>query len=484
MSLRPAALLGLPATDPLLGQAALRDALFLSCLLWSWLALRRRSLLAGVVGALHALAAAGFWVLSLGRPYGLFLEPRLTRWAAEVAVVRATGRAAEGVLAGTPGPAAWALLPGVPERLALLLPSFLPALALPAVAGLLLVLWAPREKRGLAALLWIGFSTGDLEALRGVGFLSGIWSHPAATLALLVVVTAVLALARPGRGRAGVPLGLAALSLWLFVPVSGHAPGPADTVLLLTLDQGAWLFLALGGLRLGTDPAARALLTGGALLSLAAGLGAPVEPWGAHALYRLGLLLASTTPLDVAARRLAPKLGALRPIGRIEAGPLALGLAALLLIPPSFLDWWTPKAPLDPIAEASREPLSPNVGEVMRWIRERTPPGAVFVASPAYAPEVAVRGGRRVLRAPTLFGPAADESRRLRAEKQVLRGGGTGRLARLYGLRYVLAAPGDFREYGIEWPGDLATRRWLSLRLASPAGLSVFEIAAPPGSAP
>ena len=97
------------------------------------------------------------------------------------------------------------------------------------------------------------------------------------------------------------------------------------------------------------------------------------------------------------------------------------------------------------------------------------------VASADYAPALAVFGGRRVLRAPSVLA-TADDSRRLRAEGAILAGrpipqGGDG-----HGARFVLLAPGDFKARGITGPEDLAGRPGFRTLYADPAGYRVYEV--------
>jgi hypothetical protein len=115
----------------------------------------------------------------------------------------------------------------------------------------------------------------------------------------------------------------------------------------------------------------------------------------------------------------------------------------------------------------------------MDWIRGHTPPSSVFLASPEYAPSVAVLGGRRLLRAPTLA-LAADEVRRERVEDKVLSGREPGRLGERYGLTHVFIAPGDFLSYGIRSPEDLERRPRFRLLYADTAGFRVYAIAGAP----
>jgi len=132
--------------------------------------------------------------------------------------------------------------------------------------------------------------------------------------------------------------------------------------------------------------------------------------------------------------------------------------------PGSFLAWWNP-VKLDPVAEASVYPLASRIAVAMEWIRRSTPRDAVFLAPPAYGPDVAVLAGRRVLRAP-LLGEARDEVRRQRVEQRVLAGLPSSKRDR-YNLRYVFMPPGGFPDQGSLGPEDLERRPGFVLRYAA-----------------
>lgn len=460
----------------LIGHVALvRWALVGTALLWAATVARAPRLLALLVGVLFVFVAAGFWTFGLGRPYGLLEDAAATRRAAEVSVAAATGRADESFVAGEPiasGAFIGLLKTGLSPETLKVLPSLMPALTVGAVGLLVFALWARRGEALAGACLWLAFCTGDLESARGLGVLPGTWPRPESALALPVLVAAALLAARlPGRfGVAAAALaGLAPLALAAPVP----PPGVPDALLLLTLDQMPWIALgALGSLR-APDAASLGLVSGGGLAVLLSAVGATGDAWAAQALFRLGLLLACCSPalwrpLAAAARALSPRLEDLLP------GRLVPALVLATFVPGSFATWWDPVR-VDPVAHASQEPISPAIAPLMAFVRERTPRDAVFVASPDYAPALAVFGGRRVLRAPSVF-VTADDQRRLRAEGAILAGrpippGGDG-----YGARFVLLAPGDFKARGITRPEDLAGRPGFRMLYADGVGYRVYEV--------
>ena len=150
-----------------------------------------------------------------------------------------------------------------------------------------------------------------------------------------------------------------------------------------------------------------------------------------------------------------------------------LGAIVAVVLAGAFVTWWDPPR-MDPLARTSLEPIPDGLADAMDWIRSSTDPQGVFMAGEDYAPAVAVLGGRRVLRAPTLL-TAADEERRLRAERAVLAGRRVDDLLRRYGVRYLLLAPGQFRDHRLAepWPIESAG---LALLYSNPSGLRVYEL--------
>jgi hypothetical protein len=482
MVLRLGEWLGLSAGLPdIVGYGvALRWTLMLLVAGWAALSLRSRTPVVLLAGMVYATAAVGFWSLALARPYGLLLDPDVTRWAAQVSVTAETGRPAESFLSGEPTVATlWSRLAalGVPAEAVLSLPSLLPLVVLPAVAIAIWSIWNDRRRALLGACLWLAFSTGSLDALRGVGFVSSAWGHPEAVLSFLPFVAAVLAAGRLLSGsRLGLPACGALVVLWGLSPGAAPPMGLPNSLLLLTLDQGPWLALALVGARRGLDGATAALL-GGGLLVIACGLPLGVDPWRAQASYRLGLILAAAGPLQHVATRVGETLVQYRSLRHLAAERVGIAALLLLFVPGSFLARWDPPR-LDPRARASLEPLSTNLRAAMERIRKETAADGVFLASPEYAPAVAVLAGRRVLLAPTLIASPADLERRVRAERLALSGADPGGLGQLYGLRYVLITPGDFRQHGIAGPSELADRASFRLLFTAQGGFHVYEIAA------
>ena len=471
MILRPGAVLGLPegVPDAVFHVVALRYVLVSLAFVWAAAALKGRGLLVLLAGLAFATTAVGFWVLALGRPYGLFVDGPITRAAAEASVVAASGSRAETFLAGEAAPATATVVLagiGVPASLLILAPTFLPLVFLAMVAVFIHAACPDRAQAPLAASLWLAFSTGDLETLRGMGIVPGLWSHPwpalAAMALLLLAFLRVSAVARLVVVFGG---GLLLLRAPL-VPVAAPPLGVAQSCLLLTLDQGPWLALAAWGLWRGSWAASRVLIAAGAGLVLAGGTGL-VDPWGGHVLYRVGLLLAACGPVELLARRAGEALLAARPALSRHGDARGLGLAAMVVafVPGSFLAWWNPVR-LDPVAEASVYPHSSRIAAVADWVRRGTPRGAAFLAPPEYGPDIAVLAGRRVLRAPAL-GEAADEVRRQRVERLVLAGRGPEGPLRYYNLRYVFLAPSGFPEHGIRGPEDLESRPGFVLRYAA-----------------
>lgn len=466
---------GVPNAD--LHGGRLRYVLLALTLLWVFAALRGRRPAFLLAGVAFVLVAEGFWVAALGRPYGLFLDRELTRRAAAMSVAAAGAPRGESFLVDAPGAGdGWvALAPRLrPAGWLLILPTIAPLLVLPAVALLVYLLWPRRDEAPVATTLCLLFSTGDLDAVRGVGFMPGLWRHPGSGLFLVLIVMAVLIAGRlPTREIAAAALGAAATAAWLLVKGPFEGLGLADAALLLTLDQVPWCVLAAWAWPRSAPPAARALIVGGAALVVLSAFPLGVDAWGSHALYRFGLLLAAAGPVHALVLRAGEWLRRRPAFARFAPPPLGTALLVLVAAPTCFLAWWTPVR-TDPLMAESCEPLPVRLEAAMAWVRRETPPRAVFVASPEYAPFVAVLGGRRVLRAASLA-VADDDLRRDRAEDKLLRGR-PGKLESLYGLTHVFIGPGDFQALGIATPEDLEKRGQFRLLYRDASDLRVYEI--------
>ncbi len=477
MILRPGRLLGIPPGVPDVWTTVptFRYGLLIIVLCWAILVLRRRPPAWLIGGCLFVVAATSYWVLVLGRPYGLFLEPDITLRAAEASIFRATGRT--GILAAEgPSHLAPTLLP---FPLVFYGPSFLPVLILPALGLLLQLLGRDRGRATLGALLWLVFSTGELDVVRGVGLLPNAWRQPAAALALvpLVALTLVESRVRGEGARWRVLLGVGVLvAFGSLVPRTPLPWGPDQAALSLLMDPGPWLVLGVFGLHRRPDPAAIRLVAAGAILSVLAAVPLGIDPLTGSVLYRLGLLLAAADPLaslladigGVIARRLPPAWGPLE--------PSRLGIAAfiLLVVPTTYVAWWHP-VDQDPLGREILSPVPGPLAEAMAWVRENTPRDAVFVAGPAFAPAVAVLGARPLLRVPDLV-DAPNDARRRALEEKLVKGQEPERALARFRVTHVFIAPGDFREYGVGAPEELSTFPHLKLRYSNDEGYRVYEI--------
>jgi hypothetical protein len=475
MTLRPADLVGLHQGFDLLAQiAAFRYVLCALAIAWAVVVLRARRALWTAAGMAWVAVAVAYWILCLGRPYGVLEDRELTLRAARVAVVAEAG-GGEGVLSGealAPTIATRLAERGVPARLLQLGPTLLPLVTLPLLGLVVHLLWGRRDTAAWAALLWLAFATGELETVRGLGLAAGLWPRPDAAVGLPLLVALGLLLARTRWAGWTWPIVALVLAGLASLFESGPPLGIADTLLAMTIDQGPWLFLGGYGLWRRPDPAARALVAGGAIVLLAQATFASLDPFAGHALYRLGLLLAAAPVVAELCRRAGAWIASRVP--RVE--PASAGTAALvaLLVPGSFLAWWEPTK-MDGLAGASVPGFAHAVYEVTDWLRTETPPDAVVLASEDYAPTVAVLAGRRLLRAPTLSQPL-DEWRRIRAQAAVMEGRDPGKYVARYGVRFVLVAPSEFAEHGLLRPEDADALASLRLRYTHPEGYRVFEI--------
>lgn len=475
MSLHPGALLGLPpgVPNPVFDAGSLRDLLVLIAAAAGVSLAARRQAFALALALAWAAAALGFWTLAMARPYGVLQDPAITGWAAEVGVAAAGGDGS--FLAGEPAahPRWDAFAARAGARAALLAPTLAPVVLFPAI-GLAIAVLGRRPDAVLAAMLWLAAATTEIDAVRGIGLGPFAWARPSLLVALLAGIAAALAAGRLlARARAAAAVA-AVIALGVAVLVAGRTRvGAADALAALGLDALPWLPLAVVGCRLRAEGAACGLAIGGACALLLAVPGAS-DAVAAHALYRTGLVLLSAPAIAAGAAALA---GAVRvPLPRERSwSPSAsawAGIVAAAALSGSVLTWWDPPR-LDPVAKQSLEPIPGILEDTAGWIRAHTAPTDVFVAGEDYGPAVAVLAGRALLRAPALA-TAADEERRLRAERAILSGREVDALVRRYGLRYLLVAPGQFRAHGLPepWPAESA----YPLRHDSGRGLRIYDL--------
>jgi hypothetical protein len=421
VTLRPGDLVGLPelaaaSTDHIV----LRYVLLMLAVVCAALAARGRRGLLVACAIVFVEVTLAFWTASFPRPYGLFVDVGVTRTAAETAAATLPGT--DGALSGEPRPhlaavrlVRWGLAPA----LVIALPTLLPLL----VAALLgVIVWrlGPPRAAAESAVLWLAFSTPETAAMRGDGFLTGLWSHPGSSLVLVAVLAAALALGRLGSRPVALGAGTLAMAALVAATPVASTVSFADRALALTFDQGPWLVLGAYGLARGAPPAAWSLVAGGGALYLAGA--AAADPWATHTAYRLGLILAAAGPVLALAGHATVLLVPERVWRAASSAPERFGFAALLALalPGGFVARWNPAA-LDPVAAASQGPLSANLQPGLAWLRTHVPEQATCLASPAYAAQVAVVGGRRVLRAPELWSPE-DDQRRRRTERMLLAG--------------------------------------------------------------
>jgi hypothetical protein len=165
--------------------------------------------------------------------------------------------------------------------------------------------------------------------------------------------------------------------------------GPRDAVLLGVL-AAAWLeWIAYeAGVFVGVSP----------------------EPDEHHYFLRFAMALAAGAALAAAGRHIERYAGLLPGRGHVVA------LAACL--PLSFPAYWDPPS-MDRYYQWSLPPLRVKVVEYGRWVRENTPPDAVFLAGRSASAWIPVLAGRRVLLAADTR-PPADYASRKEAERVML----------------------------------------------------------------
>jgi hypothetical protein len=227
------------------------------------------------------------------------------------------------------------------------------------------------------------------------------------------------------------------------------------------------------------------LLAAGGLALAAGACGAPVDPWGAQALLRLGLLLGAArtlvTWLPLAGRRLVAGLrpwraGRLLSAGSTTPPALALGLLIALLAPSSAHVWWRPQA-LDVSVPGSLAPWPDGLLQATQWVRAHTRRDAVFVTSPAWSAAVPILAARSVLHAPELV-DTRDAPRRARLAYLALAGTGAQgwRQARRYRVTHLFAGPDDLRAWNLASWDEVETRGRFRLRFEA-HGFRVYELA-------
>lgn len=449
--------------------------------LWALLTLKSTRWGTRLGAALFVLAALGFWVASLGRPYGLLDHPSVVRELAAGAISAARG-VPSALVVGEPfvaGPWAWSARLGLPQVWFVNLPTVLPLLVLPLLGLAVALAWRSPHAPVGAALVTI-FSTGALDTLRGFGLLPGLWAHPAGGCGVLLALVAGLRATHvQGAGRLLLgAVALAGTALAVAGPQAVPAPSAIELLLLVSFDQWPWWLLAAPALARRVAPgggAPRAFVgLGVGLLALVA-CGLPLDAWGAQALLRLGLLLAAAETLGAWLTRAGQRLA----VGPFACHtPAALGLAGMIALtaPGSFLAWWQPLRQ-DGALHASLEGVPDAQLEALRFVRKSTPPAAVFVAGPEYAASVGVLGARRVLRAPALVA-SPDERRRKRVEYLALfpEGAAGGQNARRYELTHVFVGPGDLAGWGFESVADLEGRGRVRLLFANARGFRVYAL--------
>jgi len=477
----PAQFLGWPGPlDAASVVAALRYALVALALLSAVQLARgfeRRAVGIGMIGFTIAVA---FWVLALGRPYGVLVDADATRRAGDISVI-SISPSQEGLVAGSPardGAATWLVRRGVPATIVHLLPSFTPLVATPLVAVVLWLGWRARAQRAVAVLLLLWCGSSWLGATRGLDVLGAFWASPTSAARWLGVCALVVGSTRLRAGRGGA--GPFCLVVGLAVLHGGYGPGAPDWIDLpsiLLLEQGLVMLPAMLGMLRRPDAAALILSgVGGFALALASA-GLPLDALAAHASYRTGLILSAAMGLV----DFAPAIGSRMARApwfersRLDRSWLALAACLAILAPGSVLVFWNPSTGSNAVYARSLEPLSMTLEPALEWIRSETPPTTRVMASPAYAASVAVRAGRRVLRAAELR-PAADEALRVRAERILLFRRPLPDWVRGYGIDYVLAAPGDFRARGLGQPQDLIGVPGLHLGYRDASGIHVFSV--------
>ena len=147
-----------------------------------------------------------------------------------------------------------------------------------------------------------------------------------------------------------------------------------------------------------------------------------------------------------------------------------------MCVPLSFVAYWDPPT-MDRYYRWSRPPLNPLIVAYGDWVRENTPPGAVFLAGRSASIWIPALAGRRVLLTDDSR-PPRDYERRARVERQVMRSSDPAKVMaalREYAIGYV-AIDGAARDaYGPEVAARLRQVPGLQAVFSSPA-VDIFKV--------
>ncbi len=410
-----------------------------------------------VAAASAALAPLALLVAVLGIYLGLAREPGAEdAWERVMLVFAALSLSSWTMNPRPPAPPFWA-------GNFLLKPNHGAALGLVALAAGLLARARPRPLLlglVLGATSWV-FLLDWAYALPGL--LLGVWLQPRATRPVKAFVvgaslSAVIALPyvlhllpdySPAKSHG------AARHMW------GDPRGlPLAVPNWSTLDLGP--LLVLGALGAGVlwrsqQPRSRMLL--GLLLATlllafvsmpAALLGVAPEPDELHYFLRFAMALSAGAALAAGARELERTRGLA--VGQGHVVVLAL------LVPLSLPVYWDPPS-MDRYFALSRQPLRPKVLAYAQFVRERTPPEAVFVAGREAASWIPSLTGRRVVLAEggKLLPPYLAE--RKQAERTLLLSDDLAAIraaAARYGVTHVAIDAALVEEYGVAGFEELA----------------------------
>ncbi|HEV8255108.1 MAG TPA: hypothetical protein VGQ78_10145 [Vicinamibacteria bacterium] len=325
-----------------------------------------------------------------------------------------------------------------------------------------------------------------------IAFTAGVWARSAHPLPLTVALSALAWVALPawaltlaglavgwvlqprGERRTRVLLTAAVVSAFVALPYVLHlardyAPLGANrsarhmwndpTGLAIALPEWATIdlgpLLTLGALgawcwarrRTARDHALLGLLLvawAAWLVSLpAAVFGIAPEPDDLHYFLRFTMALAAGAGLAALARRAETVAG-------LRAGQgHALALAAC--IPFSFFAHWDPPT-MDRYYALSLPPIPDKVLEYGRWVRDNTPPAAIFVAGRASGTWIPALAGRRLLLGPGKLQPR-DAAERKQAERVLLTSEDAAAVrdaARRFGVGYVAVDSSLVEEYAAD----------------------------------